>query len=75
MNNIIEDMNMRDIACVLASEIWEKKANKKYQQEIQGIFEMKGIKIISKPRKYRRGGGVCILADITKVSITCLVFI
>ena len=25
--------------------------------------------MISKPRKYRRGGGVCIIADITKISI------
>ena len=28
--------------------------------------------MISKPRKYRRGGGVCIIADITKVSISPL---
>ena len=28
--------------------------------------------MISKPRKYQRGGGVCILADITQKSITPL---
>ena len=35
----------------------------------ENIAETKGIKMISYPRKYQRGGGVCILADMTKVDI------
>ena len=39
---------------------------------MERLVEMDGLKMISKPRKYRRGGGVCIIADITQVSITPL---
>ena len=72
LNNIIEDMRMRGITCLLASETWEKSSNKKYQKEVERLFEIEGLKMISNPRKYRRGGGVCILADITAVNITPL---
>ena len=33
---------------------------------------MEGLKMISKARKYRGGGGVCIIGDIPKISITPL---
>ena len=68
----IEDMKMRSISCILASETWTKESNKKHQKEVERMFEMEGLKMISKPRKYRRGGGVCIIADISKVSISLL---
>ena len=34
--------------------------------------KLKGLKVVLKARKYRWGGGVCIIADISKVSITPL---
>ena len=67
--SVVEDMRMRSINCILASESWEKAASKKLQKEVERLFEIEGLKMISKARKYRRGGGVCILADISKVSI------
>ena len=67
---MIEDMRMRNIACVLASETWEKTSSKKYQREVERMFEIEGLKMISNPRKFRRGGGVCIVADVTQISIT-----
>ena len=36
------------------------------------MVELDGIRMISKPRKHRRGGGVCILADLTEISISPL---
>ena len=63
---------MRNITCVLASETWEKSASKRYQQEVERMFEIEGLKMISKPRKFRRGGGVCIIADITQVNVSLL---
>ena len=33
------------------------------------MFQIEGLKMISKPRKYRRGGGVCIIGDIEKINI------
>ena len=65
-------MRMRGISCLLASETWEKSNNKKYQKEVERLVELEGLKMISKSRKYRRGGGVCILADVTTVSISPL---
>ena len=63
---------MRNIDCILASETWEKNANKKYQKEVERLFEMEGLRMISKARKHRRGGGVCILGNIAKISIKSL---
>ena len=65
-------MKMRSISCILASETWTKESNKKHQKEVERMFEIEGLKMISKPRKYRRGGGVCIIADIAQVSISLL---
>ena len=36
------------------------------------MVEIEGMKMMSKPRKFRRVGGVCIIADISKVSISPL---
>ena len=60
---------MRNITCVLASETWEKNSSKKYQKEVERMFELEGLRMISKLRKFRRGGGVRIIADITQISI------
>ena len=70
--NILEDMKLRSITCILASETWQKESSKKFQKEVQRMVEMEGLEMISNPRKHRRGGGVCIIADITKVSISKL---
>ena len=72
MHNIIEDMKLRSISCILASESWQKDSSKQFQKEVEELIEIEGMKMISKPRKYRRRGGVCIIADITKVSISPL---
>ena len=32
-------------------------------------MELKGLQMISNPRKYKRGGGVAIIADLAKVTI------
>ena len=63
---------MRNIEVALCSETWEKSANKEFQKKLENIVEMKGFKMISNPRKYQRGGGVCIIADLTKVNIQAI---
>ena len=69
LNNVIEDMKMRELAVALCSETWEKADSKDFQREVERLFEIEGMKMVSEPRKYKRGGGVCILADLTQVSI------
>ena len=69
LNNFQEDMLMRNIGVALCSETWEKSANKKFQKKVEIMLEMKSLKMISNPRKYQRCGGVCIIADLTKVNI------
>ena len=39
------------------------------KKEVERLLEVEGLKMVSNPRKYRRGGGVCIVADFTKVVI------
>ena len=51
LNNIIEDMKLRSISCMLASETWQKETSKKFQREVERLVEIEGMKIISKPRK------------------------
>ena len=69
LNSFVEDMKMREVGVALCSETWEKKDCKKYQKEVERLLELEGMKMVSEPRKYKRGGGVCILADLTKVAI------
>ena len=69
LNNFVEDMKMREVDVALCSETWEKSSSKEYQKEVERLLEMEGMKMISQPRKYKRGGGVCILADLTQVAI------
>ena len=56
LNNIVEDMKMRSISCMLCSETWQKEDSKTFQKEVERLFEIEDLKMISKPRKYRRGG-------------------
>ena len=60
---------MRDIGVAPCSETWEKTTNKNYQIEVERLLQLKGLKMISNPRTYRRGGGVCIIADLSQVTI------
>ena len=69
LKNFQEDMMMRDIDVAMCSETWEKSNNKEYQKNIEEMLELKGLKMISNPRKYQRGGGVCIIANTAKVNI------
>ena len=69
LRSFAEDMQMRSIGISLCSETWEQKSNKKYQKEVERLLELKGLKMISNPRKYRRGGGVAIVADLSKVTL------
>ena len=60
---------MREVAVALCSETWEKENSKEFQIEMERLVEMEGMRMVSQPRKYKRGGGVCILADLSHVSI------
>ena len=57
LRNFAEDMLMREVSVSLCSETWEKTTNKKYQREVERLLELKGLGMVSNPRKYRRGGG------------------
>ena len=61
IKNFQEDMFLQDIDVALCSETWEKSNNKKYQKNIEEMLELNGLKMISNPRKYKRGGGVSII--------------
>ena len=70
IRNFAEDMVHRNIQIALLCEVWEKSANKKYQQEIERMLELNGLKYISCPRAGgRTGGGVGIVANSELYSI------
>ena len=67
----VEDFEERDIGLSFLTEIWEKSCNKKHQNKLQEMFEMKGILYISTPRPgLKRGGGVAIAADPSRFSLS-----
>ena len=60
-SSISEDMDLRETDLSFYTEVWEQSENRKHQQAIESIFELKGIKYISTPRPgARRGGGTAI---------------
>ena len=70
INSFSKDMIESKISLSLICEIWEKPEDVNYQQAIEQIFELKGIKYISTPRHIaKRGGGAAIAADLAKVSL------
>ena len=69
----VEDFEERSVGLSFLTEIWEKAANKKHQNKLREVFEMKGILYISTPRPgLKRGGGVAIAADPTRFSLSKL---
>ena len=58
---------MRSTDLCFLTEVWQKSENKKHQECIESMFELKGIKYVSTPRPgARRGGGTALAcsADI-----------
>ena len=71
LDYFVEDFEERDIGLSFLTEIWEKSCNKKHQNKLQEMFEMKGILYISTPRPgLKRGGGVAIAADPSRFSLS-----
>ena len=64
LNNLAEDIIVRNVHLCFLSEVWEKKENINHQKGIEHLLEMKGINYISTPRPgTRRGGGTAIAAN------------
>ena len=73
IRNFDEDMLLRNIQIALLCEIWEKSSSIKYQDEIEKMLELNGLKYISCPRAgSRTGGGVGIVANSKEYTINKL---
>ena len=70
--NFCDDLEERQGDVVFITEIWEKKENKKHQNKIKEMLEMRGITYISTPRPVKRGGGSAIAVRNQKFSISKL---
>jgi hypothetical protein len=75
LNNLADDINMRETDLCFLTEVWQKKESKKHMSAIEEMMEMKGIQYISTPRPgAQRGGGVAIAFpgkdfQVTKLNI------
>ena len=68
-----DDLLNRSCSVSFLTEIWQKSENKKHEYKIEELLELKGLKYISTPRSgVRRGGGVAIVADTQKFTISKL---
>ena len=69
INNFKTDVLEREISIALLSEVWEKAKSKKHQFQFEKMFQMSGLKYISTPRMFKRGGGAAIVVDTSKFCI------
>ena len=70
INSYSEDFIENELSVGLIQEIWEKPEDTVLYEEIEKIFETKGLNYISNPRHpYKRGGGVAFVTDTSKVNI------
>ena len=60
INNFKTDFLEREISIALLSEVWEKKKCKKQQYQFDKLFHLEGLKYISTPRTFKRGGGIIV---------------
>ena len=73
LQNVKDDILLRDIDVLVGSEIWQKDSNRKLKDDIEGLLQFHGIQYISCPRpNNKRGGGVAILVNTKRFSITKL---
>ena len=64
IQNFAEDLIQRQITACFVSEIWMKENNIKFQEEVERMFELQGLHIISCPRPQNRtGGGATIVVN------------
>ena len=64
INSYVKDLLESEISVGLISELWEKEDDRQFQDSIERIFEMKGMKYISTPRSsLQRGGGAGIVVN------------
>ena len=65
--NFVQDLKEREISLCFLSETWQKetsRGNKRFQNEVERMFELSGLKFISCPRpSSKRGGGAAIIVD------------
>ena len=70
INNFKTDVKERKIDICLLSEVWEKRGNKKYINEVVKMMEIEGLKYISTPRSFnKRGGGCALVANLNTYSL------
>lgn len=73
IKNFCKDIDNRMVDVAFLTEVWEKLENKKHQNKLEEMLEMKGIKYISTPRPgAKRGGGAAIAVKLEKYSISKL---
>ena len=56
-----------------STEVWEKSENKRQQNAIKSMFELKGVKYVATPRPgARRGGGTALACNEERFQLTKL---
>jgi hypothetical protein len=73
LQNVKDDILLRQIDVLVGSETWQKDSNRKLKDDIEELLQIYGIEYISCPRpNTKRGGGVAILVNTKRFSITKL---
>ena len=73
LGNIATDMEMRSTDLSFLTEVWQRTENKRHQNAIEELLELKGIKYVSTPHPgARRGGGTALACCEERFQMTKL---
>ena len=73
LDNLAVDMEMRQTDISFLTEVWQQAENKKHQDAIEELLEIRGIKYVSTPRPgARRGGGTALACSEERFHMTKL---
>ena len=73
--SLAEDMEMRSTDLCFLTEVWQQSENRRHQEAIEELLEIRGIKYVLTPRPgARRGGGTALACSeeffhLTKLNI------
>ena len=73
LDNLAEDMSMRQTDISFLTEVWQEAENKRHLDVIEELLELRGIKYVSTPRPgARRSGGTALACSEEHFNMTKL---
>lgn len=74
LNNLAIEVKKLAVEITFINEIWEKHIDVELAEKAETIFQLHGLSYLSSPRNGKRGGGVALIFDSSKLEIKVQTF-